>query len=205
MDEELLLLKGVHCSEIEHFSRSHRNRKTGEFRARSAGSGRVQSLGRAEVAVAASLDAVTQEGEFSERTTIFPRGGLHKPQGRRSLFLHLVAPRTFSCPSQLFPRPRFSSTQNGRRSITPTKFKLFLFSFLFPFSCFFPIHICIYECKSTQLYRAQCVWSHYIRPGTCNDNCNTKRVSRFKNIYIGGGHRNTEFILMTRVSMFFWW
>lgn len=34
----------------------------------------------------------TERGEFSERTTKFPRAGLHKPQGRRSLFLHLVPP-----------------------------------------------------------------------------------------------------------------
>lgn len=34
----------------------------------------------------------TERSEFSERTTKFPRAGLHKPQGRRSLFLHLVPP-----------------------------------------------------------------------------------------------------------------
>lgn len=48
----------------------------------------------------------TERGEFSERTTKFPRAGLHKPQGRRSLFLHLVppsAPPATPCPTHPIP------------------------------------------------------------------------------------------------------
>lgn len=80
----------------------------------------------------------TRREQFSERTTIFPRGGLHKPQGRRSLFLHLVPPRSSYTRHELFsPSVIFFLRQNGRRFIIPTKFKLFLpffFRFFFPLS-----------------------------------------------------------------------
>lgn len=101
-------IKGGSLFRNRTFSRSHRNRKMGI--PGTGGAKRTRNYGRSGNAEETTAETKTRREQFSERTTIFPRGGLHKPQGRRSLFLHLVPPYSSGARYELFPVRDFLPT-----------------------------------------------------------------------------------------------